>query len=77
MLAEICKQWQLAVFGYRLVKGYCPTVFIFFTNRMNPPKARLLKVIKGYGISDSFITFYNPFNLEPSRICYLLDKPIQ
>ena len=61
MLAEICKQLAVNSICIPPDKRLLSNRFHFFTNRMNPPKARLLKVINGYGISDSFITFYTPF----------------
>ena len=60
---KFVSSWQLAVNSICIPpdKRLLSNRFHFFTNRMNPPKARLLKVINGYGISDSFITFYTPF----------------
>ena len=49
-----------------------------FSNKQNASASgKVIKGIKGYGISDNLITFYNPFNLETIRIRYLLEKPIQ
>ena len=49
-----------------------------FSNKQNASvRGKVIKGIKGYGISDNLITFYNPFDLETIRIRYLLEKPIQ
>lgn len=57
--------------GLGIEKGYYSAHFNFIQRNVLIATG-LKRVINGYGHRSSIITFYNPFNLLISGVCYML-----